>query len=243
MSFARDPLSMWKTSFATILVVLFLISSPTSVISGPVEDGITALDRGQFPVAYQAFRKGAEAGNAEAQVQLATMLIDALGVRRNYGAAAKWLRAAAERGHRYAMYRLGRLYEDGLIGEPDIAQAVQWYTKGVRRREPNAAFRLATLYEQGRGVGPDRERALKLYRLAAAGSVLKATHRLGSALVRDNARPADMVEGAMWLELALRGGDVDVIDELKNIRVALTPAQRAAVRSRVRTHLRKAAHH
>ena len=243
MSFAGDKLKMWKTIFTTTGMVLFLVSSPASTIAGPVEDGIAALDRGQFPQAYQAFLKGANAGNAEAQVQLATMLIDALGVRRDHGTAAKWLKAAADRGHRYAMYRLGRLFEDGQTGEPDITQAVQWYTKAVRRREPNAAFRLGALYERGRGVRADRERALKLYRLAAAGSVLKATHRLGSALVQSNERTADLVEGAMWLELALRGGDVDVIDELKAIRAALSPAQRAAVRSRVRAHVRKEAHH
>ena len=243
MPFVGHVRVTWQRFGAAVVMALLLLSMPPSGNAGPVEDGIAALDRGQFSEAYQSFLKGAQGGDAEAQVQLATMLIDALGVRRDYAAAARWLRAAADRGHRYAMYRLGQLFEDGLIGEPDIAQAVQWYTKAVRRREPRAAFRLAALYEQGRGVRADRIRAIKLYRLAAAGSVLKATHRLGSVLVRGTQKASDLIEGAMWLELAWRGGDVDVIDELKHVRVALTPAQRAVVRSRVRAHVRKEAHH
>jgi len=240
--FALGPM-IWKRCGTVAIVALLLLSTPPSGNAGPVEDGIAALDRGQFPEAYRAFLQGAQAGNAEAQVQLAVMLIDALGVRRDYRAAARWLQAAADRGHRYAMYRLGRLFEDGRLGDAGLAQAVAWYTEAVRRREPSAAFRLAAFYEEGRGVRADRARALKLYRLAAAGSVLKATHRLGSALVQNKARTTDLVEGAMWLELAWRGGDVDVLDELSDVRATLTPAQRTAVRSRVRAHVRKEAHH
>lgn len=228
--------------FAAAIWIL-ITSSGAAAWAGPLEDGITALDAGRYPEAYRAFLKGAKAGNAEAQVQLATMLIEGIRVRRDYSRAAQWLERAATRGHTYAMYQLGRLKEGGLAGRRDPVAAARWYAKAVQRGEPNAAYRLAGLYEKGTGVAANPERALALYRQAASWGVLKANHTLGSILARSSRSDENLIEATMWLELAWRGGDTDAVDELETLRAALTPAQRAVVKSRVEKHLRNSPHH
>ena len=237
-------LGTFDTFCAAVMIASVLSGvAGVAVKAGPLEDGIAAQDRGHFRQAYKDFLKGAQAGNAEAQVQLARMLIESLGVRRDLDAAADWLKRAATQGHAYAMYRLGTLIEDGLSGKRDPAKAARWYKRAARRLEPNAAYRLAVLYEEGRGVAANPAEAMRLYRLAAKGSVLKATHRLGSMLVKRQQKSADLMEGVVWLELASRGGDFDVSDELKAARASLTAAQRDVVRARVQSHVRTEKHH
>lgn len=235
---------MWKITLARfICACLFAIISGTIAIAGALEDGIAALDASQYRKAYQLFSKDADAGNPEAQVQLATMLLDGLGIGKDRKTAAHWLMQAANREHVYAQYRLGMLLEEGIAAKPDEVAAAQWYERALKHGDPDAAYRLALLYDRGRGVAPNPNRAIALYRQAAAGGVLKAEHAVGSILIQGRKAPADIVEGAMWLELAWRGGDNDVINELKPLRASLTAAQRAAVDARVAAHMRTSRHH
>lgn len=213
------------------------------VSAGPLEDGIAALDRGQYRQAHQLFLEAAKAGNAEAEVQIATLLLEGTGIGRNPKEAAGWLMRAAKRGHVYAMYRLGTLLEDGIGGARNAAAAADWYQRAMERGNPNAAFRLAGLYDRGLGKPADRSRALSLYREASQAGVLKAKHALGSILTQRGEGAAAVIEGVGWLELAWDGGDGDVIDELKKARARLTDAQRASVQAWVKSHVRDSRHH
>lgn len=234
---------MAMTKLLTAVWTLALTLLGAMAAAGPLEDGIAALDAGQYQAAHDAFLKAAKAGNTEAQVQLAILLLDGTVGRRDPKAAAGWFEKAAKRGDAYSMYRLGTLIEDGIVGKPDPSRAAPWYEKAVQRGYPNAAYRLAVLYDRGRGVTANPERAMALYRQAAVGGVLKAKHALGAMLAQGRKVTADAVEGMMWLELAWRGGDGDVIDELKTFRTALTPAQQAAMKSRLQAHLRGSPHY
>lgn len=234
---------MQRSAPLCAIFAIFLFSFGTAAVAGPLEDGITALDAGQYSMAYEAFLKGARAGNAEAQVQLATLLLDGTAGRKDPKAAAQWLEKAANRGHVYAMDRLGTLIEDGVAGKRDASGAVRWYERAIQRGNPDAAFRLAVLYDQGRGVTANPNRAIELYRQAVAGGVLKAKHALGSMLIQRRNSSTNFIEGATWLELALRAGDGDVLGELRKLRETLTATDRAAVRSQVEAHLRTSRHH
>ena len=223
---------------------IFLIAGlPALVRAGPLEDGITALDAGRYRVAYEAFLKGAKAGNAEAQVQLATLLIDGSAGFRDRKEAALWLQRAADQGHPDAPYTIGVLFYEGVDGKSDVARAAQWFERAATRGHPQAAYNLAVLLDEGKGITRDRARALTLYRQAADGGVLEAEHTLGSMLAFGRNVPRDLIEGVMWLELALQGGDGHVKGELDTLRRSLSKSQRAEIKGRVEAHLRKAPHH
>ena len=71
--------------------------------------------------------------------------------------------------------------------------------------------------------------------------MLEAEHTLGSMLAFGPNVPRDLVEGVMWLELALEGGDHHVRDELDLLRRELTPAQDAEINARLEDHRRRSA--
>lgn len=229
-----------KSALLGIMASLFVAAT---VQAGPLEDGIAALDAGQYRTARDAFLKGAQAGNPEAQFQLAMILIDGSAGQRDRKTAALWLQRAAEKKHADAQFRLGALLYEGISGKAEPAKAAQWFERAASQGHPEAAYNLAVLFDDGKGVARDRNRALTLYRQAAEGGILEAEHTLGSMLAFGRNVPKDVLEGSLWLELALQGGDPDVRSEVDAIRKALTDAQRAEIKARVEAHLRKSPHH
>lgn len=226
-----------------LLVLATLVFTMPPAQAGPLEDGIAALDGGQYQAARNAFLRAAEAGNAEAQIQLAMILIDGSAGVKDLVSAAAWLQRAAENKHSDAQYRLGLLLYQGIQGKPDIAKAAYWFEQAAGQAHPEAAYNLGVLYDDGQGVPHDIKRAMALYRQAANGGVLEAEHTIGSMLAFGRKIVADPIEGGMWLELALRGGDKDVKEELDSLRRGLTAAQLTEIKTRVQNHLAKSPHH
>ena len=68
----------------------------------------------------------AEAGDPEAQVALAGLYLDGLGVPRDQAEGARWYRLAAEQGEPVAQMNLGDLYSRGQGVPRDLAQAYLW---------------------------------------------------------------------------------------------------------------------
>jgi len=73
------------------------------------------------------FRKAAEQGNAEAQLQLGGIYYYANGVTRDVAEAAKWYRLAAEQGYAEAQHGLGDCYYNGKGVPQDEVLAYMWY--------------------------------------------------------------------------------------------------------------------
>ena len=64
---------------------------------------------------FQACKKEATEGNANAQHILGRMYANGKGVTQNYKEAAKWSKKAANQGNADAQYNLGLLYANGLV--------------------------------------------------------------------------------------------------------------------------------
>ena len=75
---------------------------------------------------FEATRKAAEQGNAEAQFNLGGMYANGLGVPEDQAEAAKWYRKAAEQGHAEAQCSLGVMYQFGRGVSESDTEAYAW---------------------------------------------------------------------------------------------------------------------
>jgi TPR repeat protein len=118
---------------------------------------------------YESKRRArADAGEAEAQYQLASMYWEGKVVDRDPNESLKWYQRAAEHGHREAQVRLAELYERGEGISQNYERASQWYKKATEEGDIKSEIRLAQLYLKGQGVPQNYAEARKLLEQAAA---------------------------------------------------------------------------
>lgn len=86
-----------------------------------------AYDRADYKSALNVWMPSAEAGNAEAQVNVGEIFEQGVGGSPNYDAAIIWYRKAAAQGNTRGQFNLGTLYEQGLGVERDPLTALNWY--------------------------------------------------------------------------------------------------------------------
>jgi hypothetical protein len=96
-------------------------------------DGLRAFDGGDYAVAFAEWQLLAEAGDSEAQVALAGLYMDGLGVRRDVAEAVKWYKRAARHGHVVAQSNLGDLYAEGRGVRRDLVEAYVWLSLAAQQ--------------------------------------------------------------------------------------------------------------
>ena len=80
-----------------------------------------------------ALRARAEAGHANAQVNLGIMYDIGRGVPQDYVEAVRWFRLAADQGHASAQVNLGVRCQTGQGVPQDYVQAHMWFNLAVSR--------------------------------------------------------------------------------------------------------------
>ena len=111
----------------------------------------------------------AEAGDADAQLQLGHLCESGEGVPKDYAEAAKWYRKAAEQGNAEAQLYLGCSYATGRGVPKDSAEHLNWIRKAAQQGLADAQVQLGLLYENGQGVPKDVAAAYMWLNLAATG--------------------------------------------------------------------------
>lgn len=106
---------------------LCLLCFVRGVDAGPFEQGLEALEAGNFAEAYCLWRPLAEQGDADAAYHLGWLYANGNGLRVDVKTAIRWWREAAERGHMDAMFALGMAYTTGEDIEQDESEALRWY--------------------------------------------------------------------------------------------------------------------
>ena len=130
--------------------------------------GDAAYNRGDYATALAEWTPLAEAGDAEAQFDVASMYQIGQGVPQDYAEAVRWFRLAADQGHAMAQISLALMYDDGLGVAQDYAEAVRWWRRAADQGVAVAQGNLALLYALGRGVPRDYNTAHMWANIAGA---------------------------------------------------------------------------
>lgn len=115
----------------------------------------------------QAYRKGAEQNNAEAQYNLGQMYELGYGVPQDYKTAAEWYRKAGRQKYAKAFFNLGVMNELGRGVAKDDKKAAARYQEAAELGDARAQYTLGLMYAKGRGVAQDVKAAMYWYRRAA----------------------------------------------------------------------------
>jgi TPR repeat protein len=157
------------TRFFTILIVFGFFGAapgPGYVMASGLDDGLAAIQSGDYQAALQAFRPLAEQGDARAQYQIGQMHGRGHGTPKNYDLAAQWYRKAAEQGHAEAQFDLGSLYLRGVGVPRNNELAAKWWRRAADSGDAAAQSALGDMYLEGVGVEPDLVQAYKWLMLA-----------------------------------------------------------------------------
>ena len=101
-----------KLAHVTLTASLMLVAMARVAIAGPLEDGRTAFNRGDYATARRLWYSLADFGDTRAQKNIAIMYRDGLGVPQDYDEALRLFgfAAASDRPLPEAEYNLGELY-------------------------------------------------------------------------------------------------------------------------------------
>ncbi len=85
-----------------------------------VQEGLSAIDRGDYETAYREFNALAEAGDDIAMVTIGLWFHEGTGFEQDYVKAMDWYLKAFKRGNGDAYNNIGVLYRDGLAVKANL---------------------------------------------------------------------------------------------------------------------------
>jgi TPR repeat protein len=165
----------------------------------------TAHAQAAPPPDVPALQAKADAGDAEAQFELAGAYDTGRGVRHDAAQAMHWYRAAADQGQPDAQNSVGSLLQQ----DKRYAEALTWYEKAAGQNHAQATNNAANLYDLGRGVPQDRKKAFALYQHAAdlgsAEAMWNMAQMIGGGQL---GAPPDLRSACVWTLRAYRLADL-----------------------------------
>ncbi|QTN23824.1 sel1 repeat family protein [Rhizobacter sp. AJA081-3] len=159
-------------SIARPIAALTLAALMFPALAEPLQDGIAAMHRKDYPAALQLLEPLARAGNAQAQLRMGLLHYHGHGVRESDAQAVQWFERAARQGLAEAQFQLGNMYayglaEPGADADPNRL-AAQWYFEAARQGHAEAQYSLGILFLSGSGVVQDDAEATRWIGRAAA---------------------------------------------------------------------------
>jgi cell division septation protein DedD len=158
-----------------LTVAAFAAAGLAGTASATVKDGVDAWQRGDYAAAVAQWKPAADAGDADAQFNLAQAYKLGRGVPTDLALAQSWYQKAAVQGHEQAQANLGLI----LFQNGDRAGAMPWIQKAADRGEPRAQYVLGTALFNGELINKDWVKAYALMTRAAAAGLPQATTSLG----------------------------------------------------------------
>ncbi|MDO5768847.1 MAG: tetratricopeptide repeat protein [Psychrobacter sp.] len=153
---------------------------------------------------FSRVKAKAEAGDKEAQYDLADMYFRGVGVEKNYQTAVKWFLVSAQQNYEYAQEMMAMVYYSGYGVPQDYGKAKQWLDLLISKNNPKAQNLLATMYTYGQGVEQDNHKALTLFRQAANQGYKEAQFNLGLAYEKGRGVEQDYEQAFHWYYEAAR---------------------------------------
>ena len=133
-----------------------------------IERAVSLVESKKYKEAFSLFEKMAEAGDPEAQHNLALLYRTGKGVEKNLEQSGHWFRKAADQGVSDAQYYLGYMYDTGEGVKQNRKYAYVWYRKAAEQGHGLAQINLGILYANGLGIQQDIEQAYLWFHVAAA---------------------------------------------------------------------------
>jgi uncharacterized protein len=156
----------------TISLSFILTSSIVPALADPLQDGVAAVQRKDYPAAVRLLEPLARAGNPIAQWRLGLLHYHGHGVRESDPQALQWFERAARQGLAEAQFNLANMYAYGLADpRADVDPnrlAAQWYFEAARQGHAEAQYSLGILFLTGTGVIQNPDEAARWIGLAAA---------------------------------------------------------------------------
>jgi len=144
-----------------------------------LEEGRRLYFEGDYEAAKSVWEPLAEAGDARALYNMATLYRRGLGVDRDQERAWDLLRQSAEKGFAEAQYLLADLtMRDREAEEGERQQAVRWWLAAAGQDHALSQYRLGLLYWNGEAVARDLVRGHAWMRLAAGSELEDARKAL-----------------------------------------------------------------
>ncbi|MBR9970497.1 trypsin-like peptidase domain-containing protein [Magnetospirillum sulfuroxidans] len=171
-----------------------------------IDEGLSAYQRKDWPVALREFEPLAKTGDTVAQSRLGHMLLNGNGLAKDLFQAVKLLTEAAEKGDALAQNTLGGLYFRGNGVGRDPARALIWFGRAAEQNQPNALNNLGQLYFTGNGVAKNEAKALEYLRRAADMGISASWESIGIAYWHGRGVPVDKAAALPWLKKAAERG-------------------------------------
>jgi len=162
------------------------------------------------PVEAAAITKiAADRGDAKAQCNYGSFLVNGTGVEKDEAAALEYWRKSAAQGFATALNKVGLCLLMGLCGaEKDPSGAVPYFVKAAEAGESDSMFHLSMIYRDGMGVEKDEELSDKYLAMAGEKKVPIACLMLAlKKFAVKNGSGTESQEGAALLLTAAEGGN------------------------------------
>lgn len=224
----------WEKNLRPRLLTAFAERSVNALQMSPPKQRAT-----QAAEAAGWLRKAAEEGLPQAQMLLAELYLQGMGVPRDPAAGATWLRQAAEQNYPHAGCALARLYRDGTGVSRSLDEAARWFRREAEAGCTTAMFALAVGLLTRESASPaDRDEAMRWLRASASRGLVQAQSRLGELLSDGIVLEPDYTEAWVWFTLAAEQGQKLAVIDARRLEKKLTAGQLSSAQQRLQ-ELRK----
>lgn len=152
------------------------------------------------------YEVAARAGDAAAQLNLATLYYHGLGGSRDTEAAVRWFNAAAQQELPSAMNALGQMQYAGDGVPQNYDAAVNMFHRAADKGLGAAHHNLGICYYRGHGVNQDYAKALQHFREAEKQGHALASNNIGMMYYFGQGVSTNHVEAARYFRLAAERG-------------------------------------
>ncbi|MGH8608953.1 MAG: hypothetical protein ACREX9_16540 [Gammaproteobacteria bacterium] len=188
----------------TLGVVLSMAIS--AAVAAALEEGQGHYANKDYGQAWQVLKPLADSGNGQAQLLVAHMYRQGLGVTPAALEAVRWYRKAAENGIPEAQHALAGTYFEGKTLPHDLEQAIAWWTRAGGAGLAAAQYNLGLLYARGLGAARDDHHAREWIEKAARQGHAGAQFGLGVMYAYGQGVERDVAKAAQWFEQAAKQG-------------------------------------
>ncbi len=160
----------------------------------------------------------AQAGDAEAQNEIALTMLQVKGSKRDHEIALNWLKASAIQGLAAAQYNLAVLYDRGLGEVKDEIRAFFWYQRAAKQSYPTAQYNLGHFFMSGRAVPLSFKQAEHWFEAASNQGIKEASFNLGVFAEKGLAGNANIKRAISFYKKAADSGSVQASKRLQSLK-------------------------